>query len=290
MGHHHSTPGSDTPAALHRSSIALVGNPNVGKSVLFGHLTGSYVNVSNYPGTTVEITRGTYRNGSGAGSGDAGATGDCTLIDTPGINNLIPSSEDELVTRNILLTEHPGHVLQIIDTKNLRRGLLITLQLAEMQIPFSMCLNMMDEAEARGISVDITRLSQLIGVGVTGTVATRRKGIPEIKQMLTSPRRSGLEVTYSQRIEAAVAQIEAALDGERLDSYLSYRSLALMLLGGDESIYPYLQERISPGALDEITAAVRRAQEHYSEPLHNVITRIRLNKAQSLLEEVLSTD
>ncbi len=289
MGHHHSTPGRDTQATLHHSSIALVGNPNVGKSVLFGHLTGSYVNVSNYPGTTVEITRGKYRNGTGAGFANGG-TEEYTLIDTPGINNLIPTSEDELVTRDILLTERPEHVLQVIDTKNLRRGLLITLQLAEMNIPFSVCLNMQDEAQARGISVDANRLSQLVGVDVTGTVATKGKGIPEIKKMLTSPRRSGLSVTYSQHIEEAAAQIDSTLEREALDSFISHRSLALMVLGGDSSIYAYLRERISSEALDNITAIVDRAQDYSSESLHNVITRIRLNKAQSVMEEVLSAD
>ncbi|GAI94308.1 unnamed protein product, partial [marine sediment metagenome] len=105
-----------------KQSLGLVGNPNVGKSVVFGYFTGRYVNVSNYPGTTVEITRGRM----------TGEQPHWDVIDTPGVNNFIPSSEDEVVTRNILLDDNPARILQVIDAKNLRRGLLLSLQLAEM--------------------------------------------------------------------------------------------------------------------------------------------------------------
>src|SRR3989338_8390066 len=99
--------------------IALVGNPNVGKSVIFSHLTGMYVTVSNYPGTTVEVTRG-----SGLIDGKK-----VEVIDTPGINSLSPTSEDEKVALEILEKEHPDLVIQVADAKNLKRTLLLTLQL-----------------------------------------------------------------------------------------------------------------------------------------------------------------
>ena len=107
--------------------IALVGNPNVGKSVLFGLFTGKYVTVSNYPGTTVEVTRGMY-----AGSNDT-----IEVVDTPGANSLISLSEDVRVARYILLRDGEKKVIQIIDSKNIHRGLLITTQLAEMGLPIS---------------------------------------------------------------------------------------------------------------------------------------------------------
>src|SRR5512139_1559240 len=105
--------------------IALVGNPNVGKSVIFGLLTGKYVTVSNYPGTTVEITQGNI-------SLDGKRL---LIVDTPGVNTLIPMSEDEKVTRDILLEQTHSAVLQVGDAKNLKRTLVITLQLAEMGLP-----------------------------------------------------------------------------------------------------------------------------------------------------------
>ncbi|MCB0027990.1 MAG: 50S ribosome-binding GTPase, partial [Anaerolineales bacterium] len=105
--------------------VILVGNPNVGKSALFAQFTGRQVDISNYPGTTVEITQGQLQlDGQ-----------DMVLIDTPGIQSLLPTSEDERITRDILLAERPRAVLQVADAKNLRRALLLTIQLAEYEIP-----------------------------------------------------------------------------------------------------------------------------------------------------------
>ena len=148
--------GQSDHAEIDEAPIILVGNPNVGKSVLFGALTGNYVAVSNYPGTTVEIAQGTLkRNGHTR-----------PVIDTPGINSIVPLSDDERVTRDILLAHSPATVVQVVDTKNLRRGLLIALELAEAGLPFVLDLNMADEAEARGIHVNVARLSEILGVPV----------------------------------------------------------------------------------------------------------------------------
>jgi len=154
--------------------IALIGNPNVGKSVIFGLLTGKYVTVSNYPGTTVEITQGNI-------SLDGKRL---LLIDTPGVNSLIPMSEDEKVTRDILLTEAPLTVVQVGDAKNLKRTILITLQLSEMGIPMVLDLNMIDEAMDRGISIDVESLKNTLGINVTSTIAPQRKGIKDRKSVV----------------------------------------------------------------------------------------------------------
>ena len=156
-----------TPGTIER--IALVGNPNVGKSVVFGWLTGQYVTVSNYPGTTVEVTQGNCKIGGRRR----------VIVDTPGINNLIPMSEDERVTRDILLEDGDIKVIQVCDAKNLRRGIMITLQLAEMEKSIILVLNMADEAQERGISIDHERLSRVLGIPVLSTVATRRKGFDD---------------------------------------------------------------------------------------------------------------
>jgi len=141
---------SDSP------TICLVGNPNVGKSAIFGLLTGRYVTVSNYPGTTVELTNGEalihrekYR-----------------IIDTPGVNSLIPMSEDEKVTRDILLDKKSETIVQVIDSKNIKRGLFITLQLTEMKVPLVIDLNMRDEASNRGIDIEEAVLGNIFDVDV----------------------------------------------------------------------------------------------------------------------------
>ncbi len=155
-----------------RCRIALVGNPNVGKSVIFGFLSGRYATVSNYSGTTVEITTGeTSWEGKKV-----------TLIDTPGIQTLIPMSEEEKVTREILTGVDA--VIQVGDAKNLGRTLFLSLQLAEIGIPFLLALNMEDESGALGISVDKKRLATLLGIPVVGTIAIQKKGLPEIRHQL----------------------------------------------------------------------------------------------------------
>ncbi len=165
-------------STLHK--VLLIGNPNVGKSALFGLLTGTYVTVSNYPGTTVEVTYG-----------NAVLNKTRTLvIDTPGVNSLVPMSEDEKVTRDMLLSDRADVVVQVADTKNLRRGLLITLQLAEMGVPFILDLNMDDEARSRGIVINQETLSRVLGIEVVKTVAIRRSGIDKLLKGIQHPRPS----------------------------------------------------------------------------------------------------
>src|SRR3972149_6872922 len=134
--------------------VALVGSPNVGKSVTFGRLTGVYVTVSNYPGTTVEVTRGRGRLGEK----------ECEIVDTPGMYGLLPISEEERVARSILFDERPAVVVHVVDAKNLDRMLPLTLQLVEAELPVILNLNMMDEAERLGMSIDIEKLEEELGI------------------------------------------------------------------------------------------------------------------------------
>jgi ferrous iron transport protein B len=146
--------------------VVLVGNPNVGKSVIFRILTGNYVLVSNFPGTTVEVSRGRM---------DLGGTS-YEIVDTPGVNSLLPQSEDERVACEILLREKPDVIVQVADAKNLRRTLLVTSQLAEFNIPMVLVLNMIDEAEERGIEIDSQGLSGFFAIPVVETIAIYSKG------------------------------------------------------------------------------------------------------------------
>ena len=135
-------PSINNPGKQALDKVILVGNPNVGKSVIFNYLTGAYRVVSNYPGTTVEIYSGSAHY----------KTHKFNVLDTPGVNNLIPHSEDEKVTRDILLSEDNYSVVSVLDAKNLKRGLMITLQLVEMELPLMVAVNMLDEARSRGNS------------------------------------------------------------------------------------------------------------------------------------------
>jgi len=155
-------------------NVVLVGNANVGKSVIFNALTKSYVTVSNYPGTTVDISKGTAKLGAQS----------FTVYDTPGINSLIIHSEDEKVTRDILSKSDIACVVQVADSKNLKRSLVLTLELIELGLPLVLNLNMSDEARERGITIDVKKLSQKLGIDIIETVAVTGEGIPKLKEAI----------------------------------------------------------------------------------------------------------
>jgi len=212
-------------------SLLLIGNPNVGKSAIFGYLTGRYMTVSNYPGTTVEISRG-------------GATLDghkWEVIDTPGINTFVPQSEDEQVTRDMLLNGEYEVVVQVGDMKNLRRSLLITLQLVEMEVPFLVNLNMEDEARSAGIEVDTKTLSKSLGIPVVSTIATQRKGLSTIVDSIPLAATGSWRCTYPASIERAVDRVVTFLPD---NLSINTRPVALMLLAGDETLRSWLIENV----------------------------------------------
>src|SRR4030042_2620775 len=255
-----------------KEKMILIGNPNVGKSVIFNYLTGKYVPVSNYPGTTVEVATGTasvQRN-------------KVQVIDTPGVNSLFPMSEDEKITRDILFKEPQAHLVQVIDAKNLRRGLLISLQLLEMERPFLLVLNMWDEAKSRGIEIQTQTLSKILGTSILQTVATRRKGLEKIKENLQTHSSSSLSVTYPESIEAAVSQIALLLS----ETPVSKRSLALMLLSGDESLIGWLNNNLSEEKILRIEKIRLQTESHFGHPLGYLINQTRFRKVDELLLQV----
>src|SRR6266508_2754003 len=155
--------------------VVLVGQPNVGKSVVFGRLTGRYVTVSNYPGTTVAITKGRALVGAEV----------CDVIDTPGVNALDGTmSEDERITRDVVAGDGADVVIQVADARNLRRALMLTSQIAVFDKPMILALNMVDEAFARGIVVDAAALRAALGVPVIEMVAVEGRGFSELRDAL----------------------------------------------------------------------------------------------------------
>jgi ferrous iron transport protein B len=157
--------------------VALIGNPNVGKSVVFGRLTGRYATVSNYPGTTVAVTTGRALVG--------GEVFD--IIDTPGVNALEGSlSEDEQITRSVIASDATDVVVQVVDARNIRRALMLTAQIAAFRKPTIVALNMVDEALARGIAVDAGELAHELGVPVVEMVAVEGRGLQALRETLAA--------------------------------------------------------------------------------------------------------
>ncbi|MCF7890659.1 ferrous iron transport protein B [Candidatus Bipolaricaulota bacterium] len=254
--------------------VALVGNTNVGKSVFFGRLTDTYTDVSNYPGTTVEVSRG-----------EAEIDGRTVeLIDTPGVNSLIPVSEDERITRDLLFLEKPDLVIQVADAKNLQRSLMLTAQLAEANLPTIVALNMADEADRKGIELDEKKLAKQLGTPVVSTVAPTGEGFEELEGLVFSAEVPRLEVDYGEPVTGSLKDISSSLK----DLNLPEKASGLMILSGDDSLMKLLKERLKPDQLDELIGCREELREKSAEPVSFQVTRKRKKIVQGIAQEVKS--
>lgn len=260
------------PAA---NAILLIGHPNVGKSVLFHRLTGAYVNVSNYPGTTVEVTRASARFDREA-----------ALLDTPGVLALPSRSDDERATMRALLNENSRSFVQVGDAKNLRRTLTLTALLAELGVPMVLALNMHDEAAARGVTVDIPALSEELGIPVLATVATGGEGIGELTGSLSEARPPEAMLRYDPDIEADIAGVADSIQRLAPHPRLAARGLAILYLGGDSEVGHWLETTAGTqfAELEQLRqAAIGRAEGD----LPTLLARERTEAADALAASVI---
>ena len=200
--------------------IVLVGNPNVGKSVFFNALTGLYVDVSNFPGTTVDISHGRY--------------GKDVVIDTPGVYGISSFNDEETVARDVILSA--DLILNVVDAVHLERDLFLTLQVIDTGIPTIIAINLMDEAEEQGLKIDLDLLEDLLGVPIIATIAVKGKGVSEVKNRIFEARTGIIPSKLKNRLESMMNRIGSW--GE-----------ALLVLEGD----PNVAERhgVPPGELRE---------------------------------------
>ena len=211
--------------------IILVGNPNVGKSVVFNTLTGSYTTVSNYPGTSVEVSRGQCEIGGE----------NYQVLDTPGMYSMLPITEEERVARRILLEESPYVVLHVIDARNLERMLPMTLQLIEAGLPVVLLINIMDEAERVGMHVDVALLQEKLQIPVVGGAMGRAKrGLWGLRDAIRDFKVSNATFNYATDLEKDIHGISSLMQGQYT---LNRRSLTLMLLQRDEEIAERVKDR-----------------------------------------------
>ncbi len=259
------------------SRIVLMGNPNVGKSVIFYRLTKTYVIVSNFPGTSVSTTEGFGRfEGKWA-----------RVVDTPGIYKLTPISEDERVARSVLIEEHPDVVIQVADAKNLRRSLLFTLQLLEVGFPAILALNMWDEL--RNQTIDLERLEEILGIPVVKSVATENIGTKQIKSTAMKIKRGEYriqpyKIQYNAHIEKAIEEIGRLLPPEDLP--FAQRAFCLMLLEGDKELEMLITRKFGRDHLNRILEIIKNTQANFAEPLNFVITQKREAEARSIVKQV----
>jgi ferrous iron transport protein B len=279
----------DVTGVKHR--VLLVGSPNVGKSMIFFHLTGKYATVSNYPGTTVEIARGKIPEL------------DAEVIDTPGMYSLMSITEEERVAKKMLF-EGDAVIVHVVDAKNIDRMLPFTLQLIDAGFNVILVLNAMDEAERAGLVIDIEKLRKRLGIPVIPTIAIKKKGIRELKEELTKTLKepkssetnaptdaSNLPVTpegeehgkwiLNSSLEKSIQRISSVLSGEHS---VSKRVLALLLLAGD----PDVESMLEPHELDMAKKELEELRVRYGQsPAYRIAMEYE-KLAEKILEGIVS--
>ena len=258
--------------------VALVGAPNVGKSALFNRLTGRYVAVSNYPGTTVEIVRG-----RGVVEGRP-----AEIIDTPGMHSLLPTSEDERVARRMLLDGGADVVVHVVDAKNLSRMLPITLQLLEVGRPLVIALNMMDEAERLGLCIARPALADRLGVAVVPVVAVSGRGIPELRAAIAAAGTGRAPVpappVYGNGVGTALRTLRERLRGVYPVDPAVWAALALQ--GDAEAVAALARAEPDGGRL--ILATARDLAARLGAPAPYRVAVERQRAAEALLAPLIS--
>lgn len=240
------------------NSIILVGNPNVGKSVLFHRLTGAYVNVSNYPGTTVEITQSATKF-------DANTN----LIDSPGVLSLPSRTDDERATMKALLNEKIRCIIQVGDAKNVRRTLNLTALLTELKLPMMLVLNMQDEAIARGLMVNTDELAKELNIPVIPAVATSGEGIDAVISHISQVEIPDPILHYDVVSEEIITKMSEFIQQNCPHKFLASRGLAILFLGKDSEVEEWIASQLG-NKFPEILALRDFLQQKLNENYANL--------------------
>ena len=267
--------------------VALVGNPNCGKTTLFNALTGANQYVGNWPGVTVEKKSGKLK-----------ADKSIEITDLPGIYSLSPYTLEEVIARDFLIKEHPDAILNIVDGTNLERNLYLSTQLLEMGIPVVVAVNMMDVVRKRGDQINITALEEKLSCPVVEISALKNEGIVQVVNCLkTTPSTVGIEaMAYSREVEDALTEIIERFEGsleyslkdlkreeegaiDQVPEHLQ-RFYAIKLLENDEKIRESLK---NPPDVSDIIA---RIEKHFDDDTESVITNERYTWISSIMHSV----
>ena len=230
--------------------VALIGNPNVGKSLIFNNLTGGKAHIGNWPGKTVE-----KKVGKCVHKGI-----ELEIVDLPGVYSLTANSIDELIARDYIVEEKPDVVVDIVDASNLERNLYLTLQLLEIEANIVIALNKFDIAEDLGYEIDVEELSKILKVPVIPTVATTKKGMEELKDAIVEvakkrKRKGGVRINYGSKLESMISKLEGILaKDEKLVSRYPRRWLAIKILERDREV---LRKIASSPIRDEVEEILR---------------------------------
>ncbi|HRU32556.1 MAG TPA: ferrous iron transport protein B [bacterium] len=241
-------------------TIALAGNPNAGKSVVFNQLTGGNQIIGNWPGKTVERTEGWIRYRDRR----------IRIVDLPGIYSLSTYTEEELIAREFIISGIPDVIINVIDASLLERSLFLTLQLLEMEKPLVLAVNQLDVAESKGLKTDIDALSKLLSIPAVGVIATRGTGLNKLLTVAiesADKQDSVAPPLYGGEIEQSIEELEKILD----NAYPEYpvRWLAIKIIENDEDIKRlHLPEEV----LERADVIRRRLEETHGEPIEVILS------------------
>jgi ferrous iron transport protein B len=270
--------------------VALVGNPNSGKTTLFNYASHSREKVGNYPGVTVDLKEAEYRQ--------SGYT--FSIVDLPGTYSLKSYSPEEIYLRNYIFEKKPDIIINIIDSSNLERNLYLTTQLIDMGVQMVIALNMYDELEKKGDKLDYESLGVLFGVPVVPTVSSRGKGIKELFDTIIKvyenrePVVRHIHINYGIEIENSLCAIQSKIkikENESFTNIISSRYLAIELLENDKEFSESIIHCVNS---EEIIQTARREaarlEKFFTDPVESVITDVRYGFISGALKETLELD
>jgi len=260
--------------------VAVAGNPNAGKSTLINAIAGSRLHVGNWPGVTVEKKEALFEFEGRS----------IRLVDLPGCYSLSPYSQEEIITRDYLVTEKPDLIINVVDATNLERNLYLTVQLMELGIPLVMALNIFDEAEAKGYRIDVPTMERLLGVAVIPTAATRNRGLDELLQRALAiadapeahrPR----QLKYDNDVECVVDAFEKAIlqNHYALTKRYPLRWLTYKLMEGD----PHVCNEVNLVEGELFAEALHHLRRAHGEDIESLMADARYGLASGLTREVL---
>jgi len=262
-------------------TFALAGNANVGKSVVFNQLTGSSQIIGNWPGKTVESAQGVL-NFEGR---------KIAVVDLPGIYSFSTYSMEEIVSREYIALENPDVVINVLDASVLERNLFFTIQLIEMGVPLALCLNQMDAAKKKGITIDRKRLEQALGVPVVPTVAIRGEGIYELVKTAIKVAQKGRSIErssikYGVEIEERIEKLAQAIKSQNLTLRYPPRWVAIKLLENDPEIKKVVSSK-SPDMIHEAELLATEISQIHKEPCFAVLASERYSLASKIANDAL---
>ncbi len=264
-------------------SVALVGNPNCGKTTLFNYVSGAKERVGNYSGVTIDSKYGTFHH--------KGYTFE--VVDLPGSYSLSAYSPEELYVREHILNKAPDIVVNILDSSNIERNLFLTTQLIDMDVKVVAALNMYDELQKKGDKFDHEKLGKMLGINFVPTISSKRQGIDDLFDKIievyedSSPNQNKVRINYGTTLENGINVIQQKLqENSSLPNNISPRFISLKLLEKDNSCYKQFLNNDSLDTIREITKkTIKKIEQEFDEDTETLITDTKYGFIAGALKE-----